>query len=160
MMKRFATRMQQALAPARKLSSYRRRRTDLEARTVQRQRKALVRDEKRNQHKRAEQRVDIFALAEIALPDRNFSLDGVIIDASPGGLSFRPSTQFIEDLTGEPVKLLIEGVAKNGVIRATRPNGYGVQLTRGFSTGELALLRDLSVDVEDERTAKAALLAE
>ncbi|MEM6414612.1 MAG: hypothetical protein AAF720_08140 [Pseudomonadota bacterium] len=108
---------------------------------------ALSKDAEKNKHKRKEARTDISAIAELAFPDRGFSLDGVIVEASTGGLTFRPAAHYIEERVGEQIQVRVIGVQKNGIIRATRVTGYGIQLFDSFSELELSSMRAKSVDL-------------
>ena len=115
------------------------------------QAKRLEREGKKHAHKRREARSDCFAVATLAIPDRGYRLDGVVKEASHGGLTFRPASTFIEFLTGDSAQVVFEGGAKNGIIRASRPDGYGIQLFDAFTDEELDRLRDVSLDLSDYR---------
>lgn len=107
----------------------------------------LSKDAKRHGHKRREERKTFSAIAMLGLPDRGFALDGVISEASRGGCTFRPAALYIEERTGEQVMIEVEGIKRKGIIRATRVNGYGIQLFDPFTEEDLEMLRMVSVNL-------------
>ena len=107
----------------------------------------LRKDSERNIHLRSEERTEFSVIAELVAPDRGIATDGVISEASRGGLTFRPATNYIENRTGERIQIVIEGLKRMGIIRSTRANGYGVQLLEPLSPEDLDLLREISVDI-------------
>ena len=58
---------------------------------------------------------------------------GLIVELSLGGCSFRPASLFMLDRASESVTIRCEYFEIDGIIKATRPDGYGVQFL-----GELA----------------------
>ncbi|MEO0397860.1 MAG: hypothetical protein AAF224_00370 [Pseudomonadota bacterium] len=116
---------------------------------------ALSKDVAKNSHKRKDARTTLTVIAELAFPDRGFSLDGVILEASRGGLTFRPASHYIEEKAGEQIQVRVEETAKKGIIRSTRVNGYGIQLFDPFSEAELESFRTNSIDLKpfDEAAA-------
>ncbi|MBI1391420.1 MAG: hypothetical protein GC152_01645 [Alphaproteobacteria bacterium] len=107
----------------------------------------LLKDAQRNAHKRRDERQELSAIAELSIPDKGFSIDGVISEASRGGLTFRPATSYIIARDGERVQVIADLIKRTGIIRSTRVNGYGVQLLEPLSNADLAKLRDASVDL-------------
>ncbi len=113
-----------------------------------RQRKELEREADRYQHKRKEERVDLSVIAEMSLPDKGYSIDGAITEASRSGLTFRPATDYIVERSNERVQIITDNVRRNGVIRSTRVNGYGVQLTDPLSAADHDTLQEASVNLQ------------
>jgi len=97
--------------------------------------------------RRREERRTFSAVAELVLPDHGLSIDGVVADASSGGLTFRPAANYIEERTGEHVMVVVEDIRRKGVIRSTRVNGYGIQLIDRLTPEDLDLLSELNLDL-------------
>lgn len=108
----------------------------------------LSRDETKNQHLRTEERSSCFTVGQLSFPDAGVTLEGVILDASRFGVSFRPASRFIEHRVGEQAHLSVEGVHRVGIIRATRPNGYGIQLMSPLEDADRRAIVDASLQVE------------
>lgn len=53
--------------------------------------------------------------------------DGVVVEISRGGCTFRPTTMYLLDRTGEHVAVSTEYFTIEGRIRSARPDGYGIQ---------------------------------
>ncbi|MEM9169059.1 MAG: hypothetical protein AAGC56_05350 [Pseudomonadota bacterium] len=113
--------------------------------------KTLERDQEKNRHKRTDERLECFTAAQLTLPDRGVAIDGAILEASAGGLTFRPAANYMEDRTGEAVQMVVEGLRRRGIIRSSRVNGYGVQLFEKLSKDDLELLRERSLDIPERR---------
>ncbi|MEO1014528.1 MAG: PilZ domain-containing protein [Pseudomonadota bacterium] len=111
-------------------------------------RQELMREDSRYQHKRKEERVDLSVIAEMSLPDKGYSLDGAITEASRSGLTFRPATDYMVERSNERVQIITDNIRRNGVIRSTRVNGYGVQLTDPLSTADHDTLKEASVNLQ------------
>lgn len=121
--------------------------------TEARQAKRQQRDTERHSHQRREEREATFTIASMAMPDRGFELDGVIMDASRNGLTFRPASNYFEFRTGEHIQVVLEEGVKTGVIRSTRPDGYGIQLFDALSEEDLQRIQEESLDLGDYKAA-------
>lgn len=73
-------------------------------------------------------RHDCCVIADMRMVERNFEMDGVILELSQGGVLFRPASTQIMDRQGELVAVRFEGREYTGIIMNTRPIGYGVRL--------------------------------
>lgn len=51
---------------------------------------------------------------------------GVILELSCGGCSFRPASHFLLDRAGEAVTIRCDYFEIDGIIKATRPESYGI----------------------------------
>lgn len=117
----------------------------------------LKKDADRFRDKRAEERAELTVISEMTFPEKGYSVDGIITDASKGGCTFRPATNYLEERTGEHILIVIEQISRRGVIRSTRANGYGVQLLEKFTENDLLYLQNNSVAlVRDEMVQHAS----
>ncbi len=91
-------------------------------------RRRLKEDESKNSHKRRFKRHKIFAVGVMTLMNSSQQIDGVIDEVSAGGLRFHPASHFIMERNGETVSMTLGDMQVSGKIRATRADGYGVQL--------------------------------
>lgn len=71
-------------------------------------------------------------IATMTLVDRHIELDGLVLEISRGGASFRTATTYILMRDGEEVMLRIEGQKCMGTIVASRPTGYGVRFNEAL----------------------------
>ncbi|MCF6325820.1 MAG: PilZ domain-containing protein [Devosiaceae bacterium] len=94
-------------------------------------------DESKNSHKRKFERHKIFAVGEMVLMNNSQRMDGVVDEISTGGLRFRPASAFIMERNGEAVSMTLGELQVSGRIRATRADGYGVQLLDQLSESQL-----------------------
>ncbi len=118
-----------------------------QAERAERLQERLAKDAERNQHLRQDERSAFSVIAELSLPDKGFSIDGVVTEASRGGLSFRPAANYIEERTGEHIQIVAQHIRRNGVIRSTRVNGYGIQLLEQLSDSDLEALKAMNVNL-------------
>lgn len=132
-------------------------------RFAEKKQRQLSRDAERHSHKRKEERQELSAIGELSIPEKGFSMEGIISEASRGGLTFRPATTYMVERSGERVQIVADRIKRTGVIRSTRANGYGVQLMETLSPSDLDLLKNVSValvkprfaddDMDDEEAA-------
>ncbi|HHS82722.1 MAG TPA: PilZ domain-containing protein [Devosia sp.] len=101
-------------------------------------RRRLQADESKNSHKRRFERHSIFAIAHITLTDSSQRIDGVVDEVSIGGIRFHPALSFIMERNNEPVTVDLGDLHLSGRIRATRADGYGIQLMDMLSEQQLA----------------------
>jgi hypothetical protein len=97
----------------------------------------LVKDQEKNAHKRAFDRHKIFAVATMILSFNSQEVEGVITEVSQGGLKFRPATSFLLERNGERVSIIVDDIKKSAIIRASRADGYGVQLLDEIDVNEI-----------------------
>ena len=91
-------------------------------------RRRLQQDEQQNAHKRRFIRYATFVVSRLVMMNNSQSIDGVVNEISQGGMRFRPASRFIQRRDGETVSIVIEELAFSGRIRASRPDGYGIEL--------------------------------
>jgi hypothetical protein len=91
-------------------------------------RRRLSKDEQKNEHKRRYARHKTFIVARLVMMSNSSTLDGVINEMSQGGMRFRPASLYLQKRDGETVSIVIGDTAFSGRIRASRPDGYGIQL--------------------------------
>jgi len=103
-------------------------------------RRRIKDDESKNSHKRKYERHKIFAVAEMTLMNNSQRMDGVVDEISVGGLRFRPASAFIMERSGDAVSMALGELHVSGRIRATRADGYGVQLLDQLSNEQLDTL--------------------
>ena len=82
---------------------------------------------------------------------------GLILELSRGGCSFRPASLYLLDRQGESVTVRCESFAAEGVIKATRPEAYGIQFLRELP-GDIVerVARDHGGTLADWRPGAAA----
>lgn len=105
-------------------------------------RRRLNKDVVKNSHKRQFQRHNIFAVASMVMMDNSLNMDGVVDEVSEGGLRFRPASTFIMERNNESVLMNLDSFQISGIIRATRADGYGVQLLDPLNEDQLEILID------------------
>ncbi|WP_375451373.1 PilZ domain-containing protein [uncultured Devosia sp.] len=96
-------------------------------------RRRLQQDEQKNAHKRRFERHATFIVGRLVVVSNAQHIDGVINEISLGGMRFRPASQYLQRRDGEIVSLLIEDRSFSGRIRASRPDGYGIELLEMMS---------------------------
>ena len=104
----------------------------------------IKQDEQKNAHKRRFERHAVFIVAEMALMNTSQRFDGVINEISLGGVRFRPASRFLLRRDMETVTVSIDGQKFSGRIRASRPDGYGIELLEHMSEDNLQALLQLS----------------
>jgi hypothetical protein len=90
--------------------------------------------------KRAYARHGCRLAARLELPEKAFALDGMVVEASRGGLLFRESSRYILDRRGAPVVVHLPGLELKGDIVNVSPTGYGVRLSQLLSEDVLGEL--------------------
>lgn len=92
----------------------------------------LAKDQKKNEHKRQSQRYPTFAVAQLTILDTTQEIAGVVTEISQSGIKFRPASLYLQEYNGERVTVIIDTVITTGTIRASRADGYGIQLLENF----------------------------
>lgn len=100
-------------------------------------RRRIDKDQEKNAHKRKFQRHPTFAVATLMLLDNSHIFDGVVTEVSTGGIKFRPASSFLQEHNGDRVAVKIDEIQSSGVIRASRADGYGIQLLEKLSQFEM-----------------------
>lgn len=103
-------------------------------------RRRLNKDVVKNSHKRQFQRHNIFAVASMVMMDNSLNMDGVVDEVSEGGVRFRPASTFIMERNNESVLMNLDSFQISGIIRATRADGYGVQLLDPLNQDQIDIL--------------------
>jgi hypothetical protein len=85
----------------------------------------LIRDAAEFQ--RRHERYACVAIGTMTLIEVGATFEGVLLEISTGGCSFRPASLYLLDRIGTEVLIETEHVSARGVIRATRTSSYGIQ---------------------------------
>ena len=88
----------------------------------------LSRDQEKNAHKRRFERYQVFAVATMIMLDSSQHIEGVVTEVSQGGIKFRPASLFLLERNSERVSIILDDINITGTIRASRADGYGIQL--------------------------------
>lgn len=59
--------------------------------------------------------------------------DGLILEISSGGCSFRPASLYLLNRVGAQVSIGTDHFRAEGIIRATRPHSYGIEFMNEMS---------------------------
>ncbi|MGJ8527404.1 PilZ domain-containing protein [Maritalea sp.] len=100
-------------------------------------RRRMDKDDEKNAHKRKSERFPTFAVGTMMLLDNSYVFDGVITEVSSGGAKFRPASVFLQERNNERVTIKIDEIQSVGVIRASRVDGYGIQLMDSLSDDDI-----------------------
>ena len=95
---------------------------------------------------RAHERYPCCAIASLDLVHQDIALDGLVLEASLGGLLFREALSFIYNRTGEAVRIRVAGLSLMGEIVNVHARGYGVRLSAELTPDELGRILDLGRD--------------
>ncbi|MEM9233369.1 MAG: hypothetical protein AAGA69_03925 [Pseudomonadota bacterium] len=98
----------------------------------------IEKDRQRNEHLRNDQRETSSLIARLEFTESGLGMDGLVTDASLGGISFRPASRFIQERSNERVQIIIGDTPLIGILRRTHPNGYGIQVTPRMTDKQLA----------------------
>jgi len=85
---------------------------------------------------------------EIVLTGKMASYEGRLINLSVGGAMFRPRLAYLMHRRGVSVQIQIAGLAIDGEIMATTPEGFGIRFERPLGDAELAHLLSRSATAE------------
>ncbi|MCF6344819.1 MAG: PilZ domain-containing protein [Devosiaceae bacterium] len=102
----------------------------------------LSRDQEKNAHKRRFERHTVFAVATMIILDSSQHIEGVITEVSQGGIKFRPASLFLLERNSERVSIILDDVKTTGTIRASRADGYGIQLIDKLDENDLQFIID------------------
>ena len=102
--------------------------------------KQLVKDQEKNAHKRAFERHSVFAVATMVLHENSQEIEGIIAEVSQGGVRFRPASLFLLNRNSERISIILDDINVTGIIRASRADGYGIQLLDEISATEIAYI--------------------
>ncbi|MGV6819745.1 MAG: hypothetical protein ACWA5T_04525 [Parvularcula sp.] len=123
---------------------------EFQAREAARTEERLKKESSRHSHERQDERASCFSVAELRFPETGGRLDGVLLDASRNGVTFRPAAHYIQVLDGEQILLVCQDEERVGVIRSTRPDGYGIQIFDPFTDEDLKRIYDESLTLDDD----------
>jgi hypothetical protein len=121
--------MQQAAAPA------------IDTATLARR---LKKDEQKNAHKRRYERHKTFIVAQMEIMDTGQRFEGVINELSQGGMRFRPASRYLQRRDMDTVSVLVDQRLFSARIRASRPDGYGLQLLEPLTSEVMESLLQVS----------------
>lgn len=107
----------------------------------------LNRDEQKNAHKRRFARHKTFIIAQMMIMDTSQRFDGMVNEVSQGGMRFRPASRFMQK-RDDTVTLVMADRTFSGRIRASRPDGYGIELLDSLSEDDLAHLLEMSAEID------------
>jgi len=96
-------------------------------------RRRLSRDEQKNSHKRRFERHATFIVTHLVIMNTSQHIAGVVDEISLGGMRFRPASKYLQRRDTETVSVSIDGRSFSGRIRASRPDGYGIELLDNMS---------------------------
>jgi hypothetical protein len=97
---------------------------------------------------RAHTRYPCCVIAKLTVVQAAFDLEGLLLEASIGGLLFREAATFIYDRRGEAVRVNAAGLTLAGEIVNVHARGYGIRLTEPM---EEAMLEHLLLASEPRR---------
>ncbi len=100
----------------------------------------LSRDQEKNAHKRRFERYPIFAVATMIILDSSLHIEGVLTEVSLGGVKFRPASLFLLERNSERVSIILDDIKTTGTIRASRADGYGIQLIEQLDKVDLQFI--------------------
>jgi hypothetical protein len=103
----------------------------------------LKKTDAKNAHKRRFERHATFIVAEMAMMDTRERFQGVINEISQGGMRFRPASRYLQRRDMATVTVVMAGQTFSARIRASRPDGYGLELLEPISA---ETLQDLLVE--------------
>lgn len=104
------------------------------------QRLPFVRRNRSGSHMRAHQRHPCVLVAELQIPEKNYKLDGMVIEVSRGGIRFREASTYILDRRGTHAVVLLGGGEFPGTIVNVDTSGYGIKLDALIPDDEVARL--------------------
>lgn len=86
---------------------------------------------------REHQRYSCCIVGRIEFPDREFRVDGSVMEISLGGALFRSSSTYMIDRRLEQVRLYFDRHCVRGQIMNIRPEGYGIRFFEPLSEADL-----------------------
>lgn len=104
----------------------------------------LKKDEQKNAHKRRYERHSTFIIAQMEIMDSGQRFDGVINELSQGGMRFRPASRYLQRRDMDTVSVLVDQHLFSARIRASRPDGYGLELLEPLTSEVLTSLLQIS----------------
>ncbi len=81
--------------------------------------------------------------ATLTLVERDYDIDGLILEVSRGGILFRESSRFTLNRCDSPVRIRTTDFFWSGVIVNARPEGYGIRFDKLLTESELDVILDL-----------------
>ncbi|MCA0422354.1 MAG: hypothetical protein LCH61_03360 [Proteobacteria bacterium] len=96
--------------------------------------------ERGGSHMRAHMRHPCCLVAELLIAEKGFRIDGLVIEASRGGIRFREASRFVLDRRGITVVVIIGESQYPGTIVNVGNNGYGIKLDTLISDEEVERL--------------------
>ena len=93
---------------------------------------------------RSHERHSCCVLATLLIVERGVELEGLLLEASFGGLLFREASAFVFDRHGAAIKVRAAGLELSGRIVNVRSRGYGIRLDREMTQEQLQTLLSAS----------------
>jgi hypothetical protein len=81
--------------------------------------------------------------ATLTLIERDYDIDGLMLEVSRGGILFRESSRFTLNRCDSPVRVRTADFFWSGVIVNARPEGYGIRFDKLLTESELDVILDL-----------------
>lgn len=104
----------------------------------------LKKDEQKNAHKRRYERYTTFIIAQMEIMDSAQRFDGVINELSQGGMRFRPASRYLQRRDMDTVTVTVDQRVFSARIRASRPDGYGLELLEQLTPDVVEALLQVS----------------
>ena len=113
----------------------------------------IEKDAKKGAHKRQTERRECHTVAMLKIVETEMKIDGLITDVSSGGVNFRPASRYIQERIGDRVKVQVGDLSCFGVIRVTRPSGYGIQLLSKLEEDDVITISEASIEMPERAVA-------
>jgi hypothetical protein len=78
--------------------------------------------------------------ATMHIPERDYELEGLVIEISLGGVLFRPAARYIMERTGSEIMARFSSYKLAGRIMNTRHFGYGIRLNTLLRQDDLDMI--------------------
>jgi hypothetical protein len=80
--------------------------------------------------------------ATMHIPERDYELEGLVIEISLGGALFRPAARYIMERTGSEIMVRFSSYKLAGRIMNTRDFGYGIRLNSLLRQDDIDMIID------------------
>ena len=78
--------------------------------------------------------------ATITVSEREYEIEGLVIEISRGGLLFRPAARYILDRTGTEIIISFATHKHAGRVMHTRKTGYGIRLNTPLEQEDIDMI--------------------
>ena len=100
-----------------------------------------------NAGNRAFERHDCMLMAHLVMPEKNFEIDGLLVEISRGGALFREASTYILDRRNMPVLVRFLDREYAAVIVNVSPKGYGLRWSQLLPAEAVQNVLDSPTDV-------------